>query len=215
MACKGMIFDFDGTLVNLDVGWGSVREKLSTLANQFGVDFNASSVLGSISEAHTSLILDPERLKLANRFLYQAMEIITQAELAGLDKAILVPGAQEILEWLAESKIHVAILSNNDSCCVRMAFAKFGLPTSVVIIGRDMVSSPKPGTEGALLALDIIGLQPSECWLVGDSSPDLEVGSALGLKTILVRPVRVESNQDELGALVIDNLLQLKSMLEK
>ena len=213
--CKGILFDFDGTLVSLDVDWKSVRQRLSALFQRFRVDFTTSSTLGSIRRAYNSLTQDPERKKSADKFLYQAMELITQAEIAGLGKATLVLGAREILEWLAGVKIPVAILSNNDSCCIRMAFAKFGLPTPAVIIGRDTVGTPKPETEGALFTLDILGLRPSECWLVGDSSPDLELGKALGLKTILIHPVGAESSQYELEALVINNLLQLRSMLEE
>ncbi len=215
MGCKGILFDFDGTLVSLDVDWKSVRQRLSTLFEQFKVDFNTSSVLGSIRQAYDSLIQDPEGKKSADKFICQAYEVITREELAGLDKATLNPGAREILEWLAEVKIPTAVLSNNDSSCIKMAFMKFGLLIPAVIVGRDTVSTPKPETEGALFALDILRLGPSECWLVGDSPPDLEVGSALGMKTILVHPVGAESSQNGVGALVINNLLQLKSMLKE
>jgi len=210
VGCKGIIFDFDGTLVHLDVDWESVRGALRTLFNQFGVNFDSSSVLGSISKAYDALIQDR---RLANRFLYQAREILVQAELVGMDKATLLPGARGILEWLAESGIPVAVVSNNDSHCVRMLFAKFNLLSPLAIIGRDMVSYPKPATEGALFALDILGLESGECWLVGDSSVDVKLGCDLGLRTVFICPPGDEEGKASPGVLVIHNLLQLKAML--
>ncbi len=211
---KGIIFDFDGTLVYLKVDWGKVRSELADIARRFGVGFNTSSVLQSIQDSYNLLLQNPETEKEAKRFLHEASEALFQAESAGLDKATLVPGAREVLEWLAKANIPVAILSNNDSSCVKKAFAKFGLPVPTVIVGRDTVSSPKPSTEGAEFALKFMGLEPSECWLVGDSQPDLEVGKSLGFNVIYMQPAAAETDKNQPGVLVTDNMAHVKSLLQ-
>lgn len=211
---KGILFDFDGTLVYLGVDWEEVRTQLANLAKRFGVGFNPSSVLQSIQDSYNSLLNNPETEKKAKRFLDGANQILVQAELAGLDKASLVPGAREVLEWLVEANIPVTILSNNDSSCVKKAFVKFGLPEPAVIVGRDTVSSPKPSIEGAELALKLMGLEPDECRLVGDSSPDLEVGKSLGINVIYIQPDTVKTYENQPGVVVTDNLVRVKSLLQ-
>ena len=52
---KGIIFDFDRTLVYLNVDWPSVYDKLSAVFDAFRVRFNPLDALGSIGEACASL----------------------------------------------------------------------------------------------------------------------------------------------------------------
>jgi beta-phosphoglucomutase-like phosphatase (HAD superfamily) len=212
--CKGIIFDFDGTLVHLDVNWRLMRERLGELFQQYGLVLDTSSVLGSIQKAFDTLSQDPKRKGLANKFRYQAEEIITKEEITGLEKAILLPGAREILDLLTVLKIPVVILSNNVSCCARIAFAKFGLPSPAAIVGREMVYYPKPAIEGAQLCLDIMGIKSNECWLIGDSSPDVELGTTMGFNTIFICSTTTKS-QAKSETLVISNLLQLRPMLQE
>jgi|GEM_PF-2777078 len=211
---RGIIFDFDGTIVYLGVDWEKVRTQLANLAKRFGVGFNPSFVLQSIQDSYKILLVNPDTEERAEEFLDKAHRILIRAELAGLRKAELVPGTSEVLEWLNEANIPVAILSNNDSGCVKKAFTKFGLPAPAVIVGRDTVASPKPSTEGAELALKLMGLEPGECWLVGDSPPDLEVGKSLGCQIIYFQLGAGEKGRNEPGVLVTDNMARVKSLLQ-
>jgi phosphoglycolate phosphatase-like HAD superfamily hydrolase len=211
---KGVLFDFDGTLVYLGVDWGAVRKQLAALAKKYKVSFSEASVSQSIRDGYKSLLKNPKTKKDAQKYLDGSYRILKEAETAGVDKGRLVPGAKEVLKWLVEADIPVAILSNNDSSCVKKAFAKFGLPVPAVIVGRDTVSSPKPSTEGAELALKFMGLEPGECWLVGDSQPDLEVGKSLGCNVIYIQPAAVETDNNQPGVLVTDNMAHVKSLLQ-
>jgi len=211
---KGVLFDFDGTLVYLEVDWGEVRKQLAALAKRYKVSFSEASYSQSIREGYKSLLKNPKTKKDGKIYLDESYGILKEAETAGVDKGRLVPGAREVLEWLAEAHIPVAILSNNDSSCVKKAFAKFGLPAPAVIVGRDTVSSPKPSTEGAELALKSMGLEPGECCLVGDSQPDLEVGKSLGFNMIYIQPAADETDKNQPGVLVTDNMAHVKSLLQ-
>jgi beta-phosphoglucomutase-like phosphatase (HAD superfamily) len=79
-----------------------------------------------------------------------------------------------------------AIVSNNDSQVIRAAHARFDFPSPNVIVGRDLVGHMKPDPEGARLALAELGVQPSDCWLVGNSIYDLALGKALAIRTFIV-----------------------------
>jgi len=185
IVCKGVIMDFDRTLVCLDVDWASAYDKLNEICNEFGVRLNNFDVLGSIMQSYGSLKEKSDGGKLAYRFYYKAMKILTQVELAGLDKSKPIPNAKQVLRWLGKKKIPFAIVSNNDSLCIAAAFKKFGFPAPIVFIGRDKVMFPKPDTQGVLIALDIMKLKPEECWLVGDSEIDLKLGRVLGMRVII------------------------------
>ena len=121
------------------------------------------------------------------------------------------PGVPELLTKASSRGVAFAIVSNNDSDVITEAFRRFRLPLPGVIVGRDVVRHPKPHPEGALSALAQLHLLPEECWYVGDSTTDLAVGTAVGMRTYIVDP----SGSTLHGATILNSIGELETVLEK
>ena len=104
---------------------------------------------------------------------------------------ILAP-TEEVISLFAgvkERGFSICILSNNSEKRV----GDFSLPLDVKFVHK----AGKPGTKGALRALEFLKASPSNTAIIGDQIfTDVWCGNQLGIYTILVEPV--SRTQDEL-----------------
>jgi len=56
--------------------------------------------------------------------------------------------------------------------------------TAPTIVDGSSVARAKPAPDLLLHAADVLGVQPADCWLVGDSTWDVLAGVAAGMTTI-------------------------------
>ena len=204
---KGILFDFDETLVTLAVDWPRLRKRLHELFAPDGFDSPFSPLTESLRAAR-EFSYGNGRAELYNA----ALGIAREEETLGLDGAIAMPGSKELLDAVAARGIPFAIVSNNDSLVIRAALAQFEFPSPNIIVGRDAVEHLKPEPEGARLALRELGVQPEECWLVGNSKYDAALGYALGV----ARTLLVGGNfQSPLGCESIPSLMEVAKSLDE
>lgn len=209
---KGILFDFDGTLVEMAIDWISIRRKLAKLFDSFNKKASFKLLLKDIRDTYKELRLRDGEPEKAESFLREAFETIKRGEIAGIKEARAAPGAREIIDWLNEHEIQIAIVSNNDGGCVRLALEKCNLPVPQVIVGRDMVSADKPALDGAFLAINRLKLNKDECCIVGNSDVDLEIGNRLGIQTFFLSQEEHESGSS--NVFFIRNLLDIKEYIE-
>ena len=162
-----LIFDFDGTLLHLEVDWEAVRRALGTEAT--------GETVGTAIQ----------RLRLAGD--EAALASITEAELAGLGDARLDPSVAGTLEALAE-RHHLAVFTRNSRTVVERAFAGAEPP---YIVGREDVAALKPDPAGLRRILDHFGLGREQAVLVGDTYHDVEAAHAAGVRCVIVRNERL------------------------
>jgi HAD superfamily hydrolase (TIGR01509 family) len=162
-----LVFDFDGTLLHLDVDWAAVRRALDT---------------GATGETVGTAI---QRLRLAGD--EAALAPVTDAELAGLGEARLDPAVAGTLTALA-TRYHLAVFTRNSRTVVERAFAAVEPP---YIVGREDVAAIKPDPAGLHRVLDHFGVEPGQAVLVGDTYHDVAAAHAAGVRCVIVRNERL------------------------
>ena len=200
---RGVVFDMDGTLTipNLD---------FKEMYGRCGVD-NSKDILEEVAAM-------PKDQQLA------ANRIIEEMEAEGRRTLELMPGADEVLRWLASHQIPTALVTRNTRESANVLTGRL-LSSSCkfsAIIARDDGYPPKPDPT----ALEAIAEQweislPSDCILmVGDSvSNDIAFGRNAGVKTVLLdtgrRYQEAASGKGEQAVpdIIVDDLGSLPSLL--
>jgi len=172
---KLIIFDFDKTIVNLNVNWRAVRKKLRDfcLSHGLDIDFNFPHPIF-------------ESIKKARHIRQDLLDIVKNEEIKAVKKAKPIVGAKEFLEFINKKGIKFIIISNNHSQCIDAALKKFHFPEPEIIKGWDNVELLKPNPQALRRVLEKLKISPEHCLLIGDSNDDLILGKKLGIKTLLI-----------------------------
>lgn len=160
MAYDGIIYDLDGTLVDLNVDWDAVASAVETVYTDAGIDPGGRHFWELRDDA-------------ADYGLHDAVEaVITERELAGVEGSRRLPRADQ----LQETPLPVAVCSMNSERACREALRAHGLFDLVeAVVGRDSLELHKPAPEPALAAASHLGVDPVDVLLVGDSIHDEEM----------------------------------------
>ncbi len=134
-------------------------------------------------------------------------DALEQAELAAVATSSPTPGAAEFLDVCRRIRKPVAIVSNNNADAIAGYLARQRISHLVEHIeGRDPANprhmKPHPWTIERALAQ--LGVQPSNCVLIGDAVTDLHVAAAADVPAIgyANRPPKV-APLEEAGALAV------------
>lgn len=182
MAIKALIFDIDGVLAD---SREAVAQNTMALLAEFGHSVPGSRVRG-MSSAHSAdsvlIALVPALLndkELLGRMLAR-LSWITQENMH-LVKA--TPLAAQVPEL--SKKYSIAAASNRKSSA-RMVLEKLciGKYFSAVLTSADAPAKPAPGM--ILLALERLGVAPSEAVFIGDNAEDMAAGKAAGVKSVML-----------------------------
>ena len=168
-----VIYDFDGTLAELEVDW-------SNLVTQVWEDFLLPAGI-SRSDDLVYHVMERNREQLGPVF-DQLCQLFASVEVA----APLTPHKEVIVElrqaWNAG--VRVAIFSSNSRKVLSRFLGENGLEGKVVpVVAFEDVDRHKPHPEGLRLILDHHGLlaQPELSLFIGDSSHDQEAAEAMGV----------------------------------
>ncbi len=196
MEIKGVIFDYDGTLVHLNIDFDAIRRGVDRLVGAYGLDssnFKGLYILEKIDEAVRVLSLKDPR---ASRSLYrEAIEVVTEQEVEAARRGKILTGVVEILCTLKDRGLKVGIITRNCNKAVRISFPQIEQMCDV-FIPRDCVGQVKPHPAHLTLALKRMAVEePRRCLMVGDHILDIEAGRRVGMKTAGVLTGRTTPRQ--------------------
>jgi HAD superfamily hydrolase (TIGR01509 family) len=100
-----------------------------------------------------------------------------------LERAHLVtplPGARELLRYLADRKVPFAIATSGAQHTAGSAIALLELDGDVPIVTRDLVERAKPDPHLFLAAAQLLDVRPQDSFVVGDSVWDLLAAQRAG-----------------------------------
>ncbi len=96
-------------------------------------------------------------------------------------------GVREILAWLQERRIPVALASSTRLASVRQELGEAGLlPFFQVVKGGDDVVHGKPAPDIFLLAAKQLGCDPAACYVLEDSPNGIRAAAAAGMHPVMV-----------------------------
>ena len=193
---KLWIFDFDNTLARLEpeVDWAGGRRELEPLLRELGVpgDLFEKFPRGNLplyNATHARMLeLIGDRsggfnLARMRSILRAASKMIEKYELAGVDRAVELEGAIELLKQLKAAGAKLAIVTSNSSRTVRRWFAIHHLIRLLdAIVGRDSLLALKPAPEMISRVLDRCAIRAKDSAFVGDADSDYLAATQLGVE---------------------------------
>jgi HAD superfamily hydrolase (TIGR01509 family) len=160
---RGIIFDLDGTLADSQLDFDAMRREME-LPPQLPI----LEALASLPPAHAA----------------RCRAILLKHELAGAERATLLPGVADLLQALDARAIRRAIATRNSRQITAATLTKLGITAEIVLTRDDGPVKPDPWP--VLQACDTWGISAEEAVVIGDFRFDVESGRAAGSRTVLL-----------------------------
>jgi len=159
---RAVLFDMDGTVVDVPYNWPEIKEKLETR--------------GVPILTHLTALEEPERsLK---------WEILTGYEDEATSRAKLKKGIVELLDLLARRGVRTALVTNNSGKNLRVILERFRLHFDLVLSRES--GFWKPSAAPFRTVLERFGLEADECCVAGDSTIDIKAAEEAGIRSIFI-----------------------------
>ena len=172
-AYRGVVFDLDGTLVDLPVDWSAVRRDLNAFWATLGLDHGETGVREGLNRVEALGVPDA---------LCRSFEIIRAFE----GKAVWQAHPHQEMVDTARACIargqRLAVFSSNMTETAREALSLLDLLEEVgPVIGGDQVSLRKPNPEGLRRILSQWNLGAAEVAYVADGDHEAALAAQIGV----------------------------------
>jgi HAD superfamily hydrolase (TIGR01509 family) len=205
-AIQAVVFDLDGVIIDTEAVWEEVRRAyVAEYGKRFLPDSQTRMMGMSTPEWSTHLSADvgvprtPEQV---------ASDVLGRMAARYRESLPLIPGSVEAVRRLA-GRFTLALASSSARILIDQVLATAGLAEVFrVTLSTEEVARGKPWPDVYLEAVSRLGLTPSVCAAVEDSSNGLRSAAAAGLAVIAVPHGVYPPAPDALAqaALVIDDL---------
>jgi HAD superfamily hydrolase (TIGR01549 family) len=185
-----VIFDMDGTVVDVPYDWKKIKEELQTQGAPI------LSYIQSLKEPEKS-----EKWKILEKFEEEATA-----------QAVLKEGMKEFLSFLESKKIKKALVTNNSRRNVDILLKKFHLKFDF-ILSRE-AGLWKPSGAPFLYVLKKLRLEKEKCCVVGDSHFDVKAAAAAGIQIVFILGSKKQKNLP-VGVRIFRTVHDLKKWLER
>jgi len=179
-----VLFDFDGTLVEVSIDFAEMRRGVLSLGLEYDVSPKPDLyILESIGDIFENLLQrDADQ---ANDFKRRAEKLIIDIEMEAATRAKMIPGADKTLTGLRDRGVKVGIVTRNCRSAVMKASKNTGFVYDLLLT-RDDVKKAKPDPQHLLDALALLNSKPENSLMVGDHPLDILAGKKAGMKTAAV-----------------------------
>lgn len=171
-----VLFDVDGTLLELDVDIDRVRRDLASMFGHRGYRETFRPVLLRIAQAARQVTGDEREVR---EWIARGYAAIDAAELDAAARARARPGAAAALEAIHGRGFPTGLITDNGRACLGIAFESCGLGALSqfrTVVSRDDVEHAKPDPAGVIAAAAALLPDGGTLWLVGDSPRDVAAG---------------------------------------
>ncbi|MCU0793161.1 MAG: HAD-IA family hydrolase [Opitutaceae bacterium] len=182
MALQGLIFDFDGLLVDTESAILSAWQTLHTEDGMTADPAVMHAIVGHVdvdADLWRAYPLSHDRAALDVRLQTLARRLCREAPLR--------PGVQELLDAAAAAGLRCAVASNSTHPHVDGHLSVRGLRDRfTAVVCREDVPRGKPAPDVYLAALRALDLPPEDVIAFEDSMPGHEAAAAAGLRVAVV-----------------------------
>ncbi len=165
MRIRLVIFDLDETIVINRIPFAEMR---SRILKEINMSANPPHLYEFLRD------LNPSYLKILER------EEIRRAE-----NSYVHPAFDEVLRFLRNENIKVAVLTRNSRRAAEIALGDY-LQRIDALVTRDDTFPPKPSPDAILYLINRFSSTPSETIVVGDYDYDIQAGRAAGCITVRI-----------------------------
>jgi pyrophosphatase PpaX len=175
---RGLVFDFDGTLVD---SYPLIEEAFAHVMRHHNLDEAARALF----RQSRGLPL-PEQMKRVAPDMWEELVETYRSVDGRLGHARVFRGIPTLVRRLRQAGAPLGVVSCKRRVLVEAELEATGLrPYFDVVIGFEDVTPPKPAPDPLLAAIGRLGLTRSTAVYVGDSMVDLQTGRAARVRTVL------------------------------
>ena len=181
---KAVIFDMDGVLVDSEHHF---PRELPAILREFSIEWSdedGRATLGSNQPALYEYLVQRHHLRMTqDEFLARFGEAVLEHVYR---KALLVPGAQQLLADCRRRGLKTALASSSPRAWIDIVIAKFALLQAfdAVVSGTEFRERGKPAPDIFLFTAKQLGLAPSDCVVIEDSRNGVLAAKAAGMYCI-------------------------------
>ena len=210
---KAVIFDMDGVLIDSELIY---LEWLIDYLNQRGYIVDRKQLEQSIglSSGLTIELMEKIYGKGTGRALWEDFLKVTACYTLDYND-ILFDGIKELVEYLAEKRVMLAIASASPREEIEEMLKETGLSKwiQVVLSGEELKES-KPNPEIYLAAAEKLDVDIKKCIVVEDSKYGIEAGKRAGAYVIARKEERFACCQERADK-IVENIAELRRFLAK
>lgn len=194
---RAIIFDFDGTLAELNIDFSLMRGQIFNLMGRYGIEekmIQEKYLLEIIDEVYQ--ILCEKSLSAAGTFYRESHRILHEVEMEAAQKGRLIPGTEITLRSLRKKGMKVGIITRNCEDAVRKVFPDID-DFCDIFVSRDSVKKVKPHPDHLTSVMKTLRISGEESMMVGDHIIDIQAGKRAGMKSIGVLTGRTKKEEFE------------------
>ena len=208
---KAVIFDMDGVLIDSELIY---LEWLIDYLNQRGYIVDREQLEQSIGLSSELTIELMEKIYGTGRALWEDFLKVTASYPLDYND-ILFDGIKELVEYLAEKRVRLAIASASPRDEIEEMLKETGLSKwiQVVLSGEELKES-KPNPEIYLVAAEKLDVDIKKCIIVEDSKYGIEAGKRAGAYVIARKEERFACCQERADK-IVENIEELRRFLSK
>jgi len=181
---KAILFDFDGTLVDVSIDFDAMKRRVWQAAVATGLDLAGYDRLYTLELIkRVFAALGGDGAAPAEAFRRRAEDAVLDEELKAAARAEAFPGVPAFLQELRARGIKVVIVTRNCRAAVEQIIARADLYHDLLLT-RDDVPRVKPDPEHLAIALRVLEIPSQAGLMVGDHPMDVQAGHAVGAWTI-------------------------------
>jgi phosphoglycolate phosphatase len=210
---KAVIFDFDGTLTELTLDFGSLKDEIIKIAlNCVPADIVRSSEDRFIIEMIYRIAKQMDAG--GPEFQKEAFNRLKSLELEASKGKDVFPYTRTVLTGLQEKNIKAAIITRTCRDVLKQVFPDMNEYIHTVVTRED-IREVKPDPAHVIEALRLLGVIPEEAMVVGDHPTDIQAGRALNVKTVGVLSGRTgkKAFQEAHATFIFDDIRGIMGVL--
>jgi phosphoglycolate phosphatase len=214
---RGIIFDFDGTLAQLNIDFSRMRQEVLKLVSGYRVPLPPNGLrdlfILEMITAGAGLVSQYQPGKEAE-FIERAHALITAIEIKAARGGALFDGTRNMLTALQREGVKSGVITRNCLAAVQTLFPDIDQYTQVVIT-REQTLHIKPHPGHLMTALDILNVAAGQAAMVGDHPMDIQTGKDAGAFTIgvLTGYSRREALEQAGADMVLDTATDILAIL--
>jgi len=181
---QAFVFDFDGTLAELNLDFAFMKNSVISLSGKYGVSDETLKDLLILELIETVRDrISREDPPGAAAFFDAAHRLIQEIEIEAARRGSLLSGTLHLLTSLKKRGKPVGIITRNCYAALTHVFPRIQDYCDVVL-SRDQTTHVKPHPDHLLRTLTLLKTSPDQAVMVGDHPLDIRLGRQVGAYTI-------------------------------
>lgn len=176
-ACKAILFDLDGVLVD---STPAVARVWGAWAIEHGLDAKVA-----IAHAHGRRSIETIRALAPHMDAEKENAKVERMEIAEKEGVVALPGAADLLRLLPQERFAVVTSATRKLALARLQYA--GLPAPANLVSANDVVHGKPSPEPYLKGARLLGFAAADCLVLEDAPAGIASARAAGMHVLALK----------------------------